>query len=107
MVWAMGSPWVALQGGTPSLWGHGGCQNPTGDTQPPIPPPSMLVPGRGDVPAPSPPQPMQVPPLRSQAGGLAGGQQLAGGGTVTVTFGAASRPGLLHGDIVPTPSVPR
>lgn len=103
----MGSPWVALQGGTPSLWGHGSCQHPTGDSPVSPHPPCWSQGGGGHVPAPSPLQPMQVPLLQSQAGGLAGGRQPAGGGTVTVTFGAASQPGLLHGDIVPTPSVPR
>lgn len=64
-----------------------------------VPPPLHTGPGGAHVPAPSPPQPMQA----------ASSSEPAGCGTVTVavTHGTASRPGLLHGDIVPTPSVPK
>lgn len=56
---------------------------------------------------PSPLQPMQAASSSGPGGWLGGGRQPSGGGTVTVIHGVASRPGLLHGDIVPTPSVPK
>lgn len=82
MGWAVGSPWVVLQGGTLAPRGHGGCQHPSGDTQPRVypqfgggsPPPLLCVCGGGHVPVPSPLQPMQAA-SSSEPGGWLGGRR--------------------------------